>query len=48
MEHASTTRLALRKGRGENRVMKVVCSPVLPESEAQFSISEFGIEDAKD
>jgi|TARA_B110000003_G_scaffold140956_1_gene142493 DNA repair protein RAD51 len=48
MAHASTTRLALRKGRGENRVMKVVCSPVLPESEAQFSISEFGIEDAKD
>jgi len=48
MAHASTTRLALRKGRGENRVMKIACSPVLPESEAQFSISEFGIEDAKD
>ena len=48
MAHASTTRLALRKGRGENRIMKIACSPVLPESEAQFSISEFGIEDAKD
>ena len=44
MAHASTTRLALRKGRGENRIMKIACSPVLPESEAQFSISEFGIE----
>ena len=40
MAHASTTRLALRKGRGENRIAKIACSPVLPESEAQFSISE--------
>mmetsp|Transcript_15981 Transcript_15981/g.25789 ORF Transcript_15981/g.25789 Transcript_15981/m.25789 type:complete len:345 (-) Transcript_15981:638-1672(-) len=48
MAHASTTRLALRKGRGENRIAKIACSPVLPESEAQFSISEHGIEDAKD
>ena len=44
----STTRLALRKGRGENRIAKIACSPVLPESEAQFSISENGVEDAKD
>lgn len=48
MAHASTTRLALRKGRGENRVMKIVCSPMLPESEAQFSIGEDGINDAQD
>ena len=48
MAHASTTRLALRKGRGENRIAKIACSPVLPESEAQFSISESGVEDAKD
>ena len=48
MAHASTTRIALRKGRGENRIAKIACSPVLPESEAQFSISELGIEDAKD
>ena len=48
MAHASTTRLALRKGRGENRIAKIACSPVLPESEAQFSISEMGIDDAKD
>ena len=39
---------ALRKGRGENRIAKIACSPVLPESEAQFSISENGVEDAKD
>ena len=29
-------------------MMKIACSPILPEAEAQFSISEFGIEDAKD
>ena len=32
--HASTTRLMLRKGRGENRVCKIVDSPCLPEGEA--------------
>ena len=32
--HASTTRLYLRKGRGENRILKVVDSPMIAESEA--------------
>ena len=45
MAHASTTRLALRKGRGGNRVAKIACSPTLPESEAQYSISDGGIVD---
>ncbi|CEG39597.1 dna repair protein rad51 [Plasmopara halstedii] len=45
MAHASCTRLRLRKGRGENRVMKVVDSPILPESEAIYSITEQGIHD---
>ena len=45
MAHASTTRLALRKGRGGNRVAKNACSPTLPESEAQYSISDGGIVD---
>ncbi|KAI8354507.1 putative Rad51-like protein A [Mortierella sp. GBAus27b] len=44
--HASTTRLSLRKGRGENRICKVYDSPMLPESEAEFSIGAHGIEDA--
>ena len=48
MAHASTTRLALRKGRLENRVVKIVCSPSLPEREAQFTIGTTGITDAKD
>ena len=31
MGHACTTRLSLRKGRGENRICKVYDSPCLPE-----------------
>ena len=32
--HASTTRLFLRKGRGEQRICKIYDSPCLPENEA--------------
>lgn len=46
--HASTTRLYLRKGRGENRVCKVYDSPCLPESEAMFAIKADGINDAEE
>jgi DNA repair protein RAD51 len=38
-------RLRLKKARGENRVMKVVDSPILPEAEAMYSITEQGIQD---
>jgi len=48
MAHASTTRLQLRKGRGESRIAKIICSPYLPESEATFAILESGIGDFKD
>lgn len=48
MAHASTTRLALRKGKQENRVVKVVCSPSLPEREATFAIGTKGIVDSKE
>ena len=34
--HASTTRLFLKKGRGETRICKIYDSPLLPESEATF------------
>jgi meiotic recombination protein DMC1 len=34
LAHASTTRLYLRKGRGEQRVCKIYDSPCLPEAEA--------------
>uniref|UniRef100_A0A7S0QXK9 DNA repair protein RAD51 homolog n=1 Tax=Pyramimonas obovata TaxID=1411642 RepID=A0A7S0QXK9_9CHLO len=48
MAHASTTRLQLRKGRGESRIAKIMCSPNLPESEATFAILESGVGDYKD
>jgi DNA repair protein RAD51 len=46
--HASTTRLRLRKGRGENRIMTVFDSPTLPEADAQYAVSAAGICDATD
>ena len=46
--HASTTRLSLRKGRGEQRVCKVYDSPLLPEAEAVFGIYADGIADSRD
>jgi DNA repair protein RAD51 len=46
MAHASTTRLYLRKGRGETRICKIYDSPCLPESEAVFAILADGIGDA--
>ncbi len=48
MAHSSTTRLYLRKGRGETRICKIYDSPCLPESEALFQISTEGIIDAKE
>ncbi|KAG6414278.1 hypothetical protein SASPL_126996 [Salvia splendens] len=48
MAHATTTRLALRKGRGEERICKVVSSPCLAEAEARFQISTDGVTDVKD
>uniref|UniRef100_N1R566 DNA repair RAD51-A-like protein n=1 Tax=Aegilops tauschii TaxID=37682 RepID=N1R566_AEGTA len=48
MAHASTTRLALRKGRGEERICKVINSPCLAEAEPRFQLSSEGVSDAKD
>lgn len=48
MAHASTTRLSLRKGRGDSRIVKVYDSPMLPDSEAVFSIQNEGITDSSD
>ncbi|MHA1804486.1 MAG: DNA repair and recombination protein RadA [Promethearchaeota archaeon] len=43
--HGSTIRLYLRKGKGEQRIARVVDAPHLPEEEAVFSITEDGIRD---
>lgn len=46
MAHAACTRLKFRKGKGDQRVVKVIDSPNLPEGEATFSIGTAGIIDA--
>ncbi|CEJ90669.1 Putative DNA repair protein RAD51/RHP55 [[Torrubiella] hemipterigena] len=43
--HASTTRISLKKGRGETRIAKIYDSPCLPESDTLFAIGEDGIGD---
>ncbi|MFX0005219.1 MAG: DNA repair and recombination protein RadA [Promethearchaeota archaeon] len=43
--HGSTIRIFLRKGKGEQRIAKIVDAPHLPEGEAIFSITENGISD---
>ncbi|CAI7731369.1 unnamed protein product [Closterium sp. NIES-54] len=48
MAHSSTTRLYVRKGRQEERICKIICSPCLPEAEARYCIAEEGITDCKD
>ncbi|KAI7899547.1 meiotic recombinase Dmc1, partial [Cokeromyces recurvatus] len=45
LAHASSTRIYLRKGRGEERVAKLYDSPDMPESEASYSINSGGIVD---
>ncbi|KAH0571370.1 Rad51 protein [Spironucleus salmonicida] len=48
LSHASTTRISLRKGRGECRIAKIYDSPSLPEGEATFQITDGGIDDAQE
>jgi DNA repair protein RadA len=43
--HGSTIRIYLRKGKGEQRIAKIVDAPHLPEGEAVFSITGNGISD---
>jgi len=46
LAHMSTTRLSLRKGRGEQRVCKIFDSPSLPEGDCTFEIWSGGIRNA--
>jgi RecA/RadA recombinase len=48
MAHACTTRLQLKKGRGDQRICKVYDSPCLPEVECIYQLGEGGVLDAKD
>jgi len=45
MAHGATIRIYLRKGKGEQRVAKMVDAPHLPEGDAVFSIADSGIND---
>ncbi|KAK9808541.1 hypothetical protein WJX73_006517 [Symbiochloris irregularis] len=47
LAHASTVRLSLRKGKAEQRLMKVVDAPNLPEAEASFQLQLDGVADYK-
>ncbi|KAJ1993051.1 Meiotic recombination protein dmc1 [Dimargaris cristalligena] len=48
LAHASTTRLSLRKGRGEQRIAKLFDSPNMPEAEAVYALSDGGVIDSKE
>ncbi|KAL0578714.1 RecA recombinase Rhp51 [Marasmius crinis-equi] len=48
MAHASTTRLQLKKSRGNTRSCKIYDSPCLPEMETQFAILPSGIGDPEE
>lgn len=45
MGHAATTRMEIRKGRLEKRIIALTKSPYLPEGEAVIRITERGVED---
>ena len=45
LAHASTTRIMLKKGKGEQRIAKIFDSPLVPEAEATFQITNGGIDD---
>lgn len=47
LAHASTTRIALRKGEGIIRIAKLLDSPDLEEAEAPFLITSGGIDDIR-
>ena len=48
LAHAATTRLYFKKGKGEQRVCKVMDSPNLPESSCVFQLSDDGLVDPCD
>lgn len=48
LAHAVTHRISLRKGKGEQRIAKLVDSPALAEADASFCISEGGVQEYKD
>lgn len=48
LAHASTTRVFLKKGRGNTRIARIYDSPCLPESDGKFAITQSGIDDPEE
>lgn len=48
LAHAVTHRLMVRKGKGDQRIVKVIDSPNLSEAEATYSLGGGGVADAND
>ena len=46
VSHASTTRIQLKKGRDNNRIVKLIDSPWRPEGDCQLQLTEQGVTDA--
>ncbi|MBY9001260.1 MAG: DNA repair and recombination protein RadA, partial [Candidatus Heimdallarchaeota archaeon] len=46
--HSCTTRIFLRKGKGERRIARVIDSPHIPEIETVFAITANGISDVNE
>jgi meiotic recombination protein DMC1 len=45
LAHSSTTRVQLKKGKDNLRIAKIYDSPLMPEEEATFAITNGGIDD---
>ena len=45
LAHASSTRVMLKKGKGDQRIAKIFDSPLMPEEEATFCITNGGIDE---
>lgn len=48
LAHASTTRLMLKKGKGDQRIATIFDSPLMPEGETTFVITNGGIADLEE
>lgn len=48
LAHASTTRISLKKSKGNKRIAKIYDSPDLEENEVSYVITNGGISDPKD
>ncbi len=48
LAHAGTVRVYLKKGKGDERIAKMIDSPNLPQGEAVFVIHEEGIKDVEE